>query len=73
MEVLKTKKTKLGFSQYRKPTPDKMRKLGDALLAVSTFVTTYAAAEEIKWLTIGAVIFGACGKFFTNFFSNEGG
>jgi len=62
---------KIGISKYRKPTPDKMRKIGDALLAVSTFVTTYAAAEEIKWLTITAVCVGAAGKFFTNLFSEE--
>ena len=62
---------KIGLSKYKKPTPTKMRKIGDALLAVSTFVTTYAAAEEIKWLTITAVCLGAAGKFFTNLFSEE--
>lgn len=62
---------KIGISKYSKPTPKTMRKIGDALLAVSTFVTTYAAAEEIKWLTITAVCVGAAGKFFTNLFSEE--
>ena len=62
---------KIGVSRYGKPTPSKMRKIGDALLAVSTFVTTYAAAEEIKWLTITAVCVGAAGKFFTNLFAEE--
>ena len=62
---------KIGVSRYRKPTPPKMRKIGDALLAVSTFVTTYAAVEEIKWLTITAVCLGAAGKFCTNLFAED--
>lgn len=63
--------TKFGLSKYQKPTPAKWRKLGDALLAVSTTVTTYAIAEEMKWLALSAVLIGAAGKFFTNFFAQE--
>lgn len=64
-------KQKFGISQYKKPTPSKWRKLGDALLAMSAFITTYGAIEGIKWLTISAVILGIAGKFFTNFFSED--
>ena len=58
-------------SNYYKPTPKKWRKLGDSLLAISTFVATYAIADEIKWLGISAMIVGAAGKFLTNFFAEE--
>lgn len=58
-------------NRYFKPTPKKWRKLGDALLAVSTTITTYAIVEEMKWLALTAVILGAAGKFMTNFFTEE--
>lgn len=55
---------------YWKPTPAKFRKLGDALLAVSTTITTYAIADEwSKWATLSALLLGVVGKFLTNFFS----
>lgn len=58
--------------RYMAPTPAKMRKLGDALLAVSTTVTTYAIADDwSKWVQISALMLGALGKFLTNFFCEE--
>lgn len=62
-------KTRFGASQYNKPTPRKLRQLGDALLSVSTFITAAAITEEMKWLAYTALFVGAAGKFFTNFFS----
>lgn len=56
---------------YNKPTPKKWRKLGDALLAVSATITTYAIADDMKVLAITSVILGCVGKFLTNFFSDE--
>ena len=57
---------------YLSPTPKKWRKIGDALLGVSTIVTTYAIAEEwSKYLQLSALILGVVGKFLTNFFSEE--
>lgn len=57
--------------RYFKPTPKKWRKLGDALLAVSTTITTYAIVEEYKWIALTAVLIGAAGKFLSNFFTEE--
>ena len=57
---------------YKSPTPKFWRKIGDALLGVSTIVTTYAIAEEwSKGLQLSALILGVVGKFLTNFFSEE--
>ena len=64
-------KLKYGYSQYKKPTPNFWRKLGDGLLAMSTFVSVYAIAEDYKWIAFTAVIVGAIGKFFTNFFAKN--
>ena len=53
---------------YYAPTPKRWRKLGDALLGVSTTITGFAIIEEIKWLAIAALVSGVIGKFLTNFF-----
>jgi hypothetical protein len=56
---------------YYSPTPKKWRKLGDALLGVSTTITGFAIYEEAKWIAISALIFGVVGKFLTNFFGED--
>ena len=53
------------------PTPKKWRKLGDALLAVSTAITGFALYENVKWVALTALITGVIGKFLTNFFTEE--
>lgn len=62
------------MKKYWMPTPAKWRKLGDALLAVSTTVTTYAIADNwAKWAQIAALMTGVAGKFLTNFFGPGNG
>lgn len=56
---------------YYSPTPKKWRKLGDALLAVSTTITGFAMYENIHWLAMTSLITGVLGKFLTNFFTND--
>ncbi len=63
-----TLKTK---NSYWQNTPKWARKLGDALLAVSTTVTTFAIYEEAKWVAIIALLSGTLGKFLTNLFSED--
>ena len=61
------------IKSYYKPTPIKMRKLGDAMLGASTFAaTTWAVLFEgpSKWAIV-IMIVGATGKFLTNFFTDE--
>lgn len=59
-------------SKYYSSTPVFYRKIGDALLGVSTIVTTYAIVDEwSKYLQLSALILGVVGKFLTNFFSEE--
>jgi len=60
---------KRGMKQYYKPTPLNMRKLGDGLLAVSTFVTASAIASNINWVALTSLFIGSIGKFLTNYFS----
>ena len=56
---------------YYNPTPKRGRKLGDALLGVSTTITGYAIMEDYKWIAFSALILGVIGKFLTNFFGDE--
>lgn len=56
------------IKNYYTPTDSKWRKLGDTLLAVSTFITTYSIHNEMDQLALAAVIIGSVGKFITNFF-----
>lgn len=57
---------------YASATPKKWRKIGDALLAVSTMLTTYAIADDwSKYVQIGALVLGVLGKFITNLASED--
>jgi hypothetical protein len=62
---------KLSANGYYKPTPAKLRKLGDALLSVSTAITGYAIYEEHKIFALAALAAGIIGKFLTNFYSED--
>ena len=57
------------LKNYFKPTPVLMRKLGDALLGASTFITGFGIIGEHKWLALVALLIGVAGKFLSNFFS----
>ena len=59
------------IKDYFKPTPKRLRILGDTLLAVSTMVTASAIAGNSKWLAVSSLIVGVLGKFMTNFFKDE--
>ena len=57
---------------YTSATPKKWRKIGDALLSVSTLLTTYAIADDwSKIMSITIILTGVAGKFLTNFFSED--
>lgn len=70
-ETPQEKTAKLSAGGYYKATPEKYRKLGDALLSVSTMITGFAIYEDYKWLAFAALLLGSAGKFLTNFFSEE--
>jgi hypothetical protein len=59
------------LKNYYNPTPQKWRKIGDALLGVSTTITGFAIYEELKWVAITALLAGVVGKFLSNFFSED--
>jgi hypothetical protein len=56
------------MNRYYRPTPVKWRKIGDAFLAASATITTFAIAEDVQWLAYVALFTGVVGKFLTNLF-----
>lgn len=67
---METKKLKFGLGEYSKPTPKKLRRLGDGLLLVSTIVTEETMVDKPALASV-ALICGVIGKFLTNFFSEQ--
>ena len=65
------KKIKFDLSGYYKPTPKNLRKIGDALLGMSQFLTGYAVIMDEKWVAIICIMIGTIGKGMTNFFTEE--
>jgi hypothetical protein len=57
--------------KYYSPTPAKWRRLGDALLGISTTITGFAIYEETKWIAFTALGIGVVGKFLSNFFTEK--
>ena len=56
---------------YWKPTPKKMRILGDALLTLSISFTGLSYIDEYRAVCIGIAIAAGLGKFLTNWFADE--
>jgi hypothetical protein len=62
---------KFGLNHYYKPTPVKLRKIGDALLGISTFIAGYGITANIKAIAISGLVAGIAGKFLTTMFTTE--
>lgn len=64
-------KIKFKIKSYYQPTPTKLRKIGDALLGASQFLTGYSIVMDEKYLAFTCIAIGTIGKFMTNFFVEE--
>lgn len=58
------------LKNYWKPTPVKLKQLGDALLASSLFALSISSITG-QWWIISFAIIGIVGKFITNFWSKD--
>ena len=63
--------TKFSWKGYWKPTPKKMRKMGDALLGVFSITSVSSMIMDNKSLAIASLIIGVVGKVLSNFFTEE--
>lgn len=64
-------KTIFSMKSYWAPTPNKMRKIGDALLGVFSITSMSSMIIDNKTMAIVSLIIGVVGKVLTNFFSEE--
>jgi len=64
------KKLKFGIAEYSKPTPKKLRRLGDGLLLASSLITNELMVVNPTIASISLIV-GTIGKFLTNFFSQD--
>ena len=64
------KNLKFGIAEYSKPTPKKLRRLGDGLLLASSLITNELMVTNPAIASITLIV-GTIGKFLTNFFSAE--
>jgi len=55
--------------KYWQPTPKKWRKIGDSLLAVASFASTYQIISHNEKIALALMFVGIAGKFLTNFFN----
>ena len=67
---MEKKSLKFGLSEYSKPTPRKLRRLGDGLLLASTLITNELMVVNPTVASISLIV-GTIGKFLTNFFSED--
>lgn len=61
---------------YWQPTPKKYRKIGDAILLISTSLSAMMMGAPVEegtrtWVIFGLNVLGVIGKVVTNFFKEE--
>lgn len=61
---------KFGLKYYFKPTPKKIRLIGDSLAAASLFVSGMTLMEGYKEIAIFIAVSGWLGKFISNMFAD---
>ena len=62
---------KFGFKHYFKPTPKRIRILGDSLAAASTLASSIAILGGHPYVGTVMLVSGWVGKFISNFFTDE--
>jgi len=62
---------KLGFKEYFKPTPKRIRVFGDSLAAAGTFGASVVILNGHALAGTIIMIIGVVGKFLSNFFSED--
>lgn len=63
--------TKFGFKNYFKPTPKRIRILGDSMAGASTLAASFTIMYGSEKLGTAILITGWVGKFLSNFFTDE--
>lgn len=62
---------KFKLKGYWEPTPKKIRKLADSILAGATFASTFAIMNNHPTIATVIMIISVIAKIFSNFFTEE--
>ena len=63
---------KFGLKHYWKPTPLKMRKLGDSIAVACGSISGLAyIGQAPTWVVTSSIIAAFVGKFITNYFTED--
>ena len=62
---------KVKWSNFFKPTPKRVRVLGDSLAGSAVFIATISMVSGYEKIAIAVAIVGMVGKFLSNFFADE--
>ena len=62
---------KFGWKEYFRPTPKRLRVLGDSLAAAGTLGASIAVLNGHPVAGTTIMVVAVVGKFVSNFFSNE--
>lgn len=63
---------KFGIKHYWKPTPLKMRKLGDSIAVACGSISGLAYISQAPtWVITSLIVAAFIGKFITNYFTDE--
>jgi hypothetical protein len=68
----KKKKLTFGIKEFFACTPQMLRRVGNTMLGISSLGGSFAFLADDKRFGLGLLAFGVMGKFFTEFFSEEG-
>ncbi len=61
--------SEFGYKHYFKPTPKRIRIIGDSVVAAATFAASISVLNGHAIAGTIIMIIGAAGKFVSNFFS----
>ena len=62
---------KFTWKGYWEPTPKKIRKIADAILATATLISTYSFFNDNKGFALSVMIISSLAKFLSNFFADD--
>ena len=70
-EYKKKTNMKVGFKEYWKPTPKKIRKIADSLSAAALAVSAFTFVSDYKVVSYVVLASAFIGKFASNLFSED--
>lgn len=62
---------KFSLSSVNRPTPEKIRRFANAVLAGCGFITASAIISDYHTLAITTLIIGGCAKVLSDYFSED--